>query len=440
MKKIENVVDKILPTMNKISNNKYLQAISRAMMATLTVTIVGSIAVLLIVFPVDSVKGFVASSGLIDPLMAVNQFTIGSLAIYVSFLVAKNLVQQFDSQEDGSRAGILSLVCFLILTPITTSSDGIMSLSFDWLGAAGVFTAMFTGLIVARFFVFAEQKGFTIKLPETVPPMVRQNFDALVPGVVLIFVFMMLKFLFAMTDFGSVHQAIYSLIQTPLKGLGGNIWSIVIIATIGQVFWFFGLHGTNLTLPIVQPLWMAMDAENLQAAAAGLPLPNDVGYAFFVTYTYCATAIGFTVLMLIAKSGRYKALGKVTFPAAIFGISEPLVFGTPLVLNFTFAFPFIFSNAIVLLISYAMTVTGIVPPLIGASPIFGLPLGFHAAIQGSWKIVVMQVCTQLIGTALWFPFFKKADSDEYKLEQAANKAEQLSERKEDISNEQTTTL
>lgn len=436
MEKMESIINKLMPVMHKVSGNRYLQAISRAMMATLTVTVVGSIAVLLIVFPVDAVKNFVASSGLSGPLMAVNQFTIGCLALYVSFLVAKNLAQQFHPKEDGSRAGIISLVCFLILTPLATSSEGVSSLPFEWLGATGVFTAMFTGLIVARFFIFAEEKGFTIKLPETVPPMVRQNFDALVPGVTLIIVFMLLKFVFSMTDFGSVHQAIYTLIQTPLKGLGGNIWSIVLIATLGQFLWFFGLHGTNLTLPIVQPLWLAMDAENLSAAAAGLPLPNDVGYAFFATYTYCATAIGFTVLMLLAKSKQYKALGKVTFPAAIFGISEPLVFGTPLVLNFTFAIPFIFTNAIVLLLCYFLTTTGIVPPLIGASPIFGLPLGFHAAIQGSWKIIVMQILTQAIGAAIWFPFFKKADKDAYKLEQQAKENEAMDSQKEEINGEE----
>ena len=418
MSKIENVINKMLPAMNKISGNKYLQAISKAMMATLSITVVGSIAVLLIVFPVEAVKNFVMTSGLIEPLFTVNQFTIGSLALYVAFLTAKNLMQEFYPNEDGSRAGIISLVCFLILTPIA-NNDGVNSLPFEWLGATGVFTAMFTGLVVARIFVLTVEKGLTLKLPETVPPMVRQNFDALLPGIFLIFVFMLLKFVFSLTDFGSVHQAIYSLIQTPLKGIGGNIWSIILIATLGQLFWFFGLHGTNLTLPIVQPLWMAMDAENLQAAAAGLPLPNEVGYAFFATYTLCATAIGLAAMMLFAKSERFKTLGKITFPAAIFGISEPLVFGTPLVLNFTFAIPFIFANAVVLLISYIFTHLGIIPALIGATPIFGLPIGFHAAIQGSWKIILMQIATQLIGAAIWFPFFKKVDNDEYKLEQIA---------------------
>lgn len=185
------------------------------------------------------------------------------------------------------------------------------------------------------------------------------------------------------------------MIQAPLKGIGGSIWSIVIIATLGQLLWFFGIHGSAITTPIIQPILMVMDAENLQAAAAGQPLPNEVGYAFFITYTVCATAIGLTVLMLFAKSERYKALGKITFPAAVFGISEPLVFGTPLVLNFNLAIPFIFTNGIVLLIAYFLTHIGLVPPLIGTSPIFGLPIGFHAAMQGSWRIIIM----------VWQPLF-----------------------------------
>ncbi len=416
MKKMETWMDKIMPYMQRISENKYLQAISRAMIATLTVTIIGSLSVLLLVFPVDAVSQFIAYAHLAAPLTAVNNFTIGSLAIYVAFLVAKNLVQQFDDHDDGSRAGIISLMCFFVITPLTSIKD-VAYLSFDWLGASGVFTAMFTGLFVGRIFVLFSQKGWTLHLPETVPPMVRKSFESLMPGISIIVIFFLLKYTFSWTSYGSVHQAIYSLIQSPLKGFGGNIWSMVIIATIGQFLWFFGLHGTNLTMPIVQPLWMAMDAENLQAAAKGLPLPNEVGYAFFVTYTLCATAIGFSAMMLFAKSEQYRALGKITFPAAVFGISEPLVFGTPLVLNFTFAIPFIFTNAIVLLIAYFLTHIGLIPPLIGATPVFGLPIGFHAAIQGSWKIIIMQIMTQVVGAVIWYPFFRKADKEAFKKEQ-----------------------
>lgn len=90
-----------------------------------------------------------------------------------------------------------------------------------------------------------------IKLPDSVPPMVRRNFEVMLPGIVLSFVFFIIAYIFSNTSFKSLYQAIYTLIQTPLKGIGGNIWSIIFIATLGQVLWFFGLHGTNLTVPII---------------------------------------------------------------------------------------------------------------------------------------------------------------------------------------------
>lgn len=413
----------LTPMLTKLSESKYLQAISQGMMNLMPMLLIGSLSVLLLVFPITAVKDFLASLGLSTLFMSINQITIGMMAIYVSFYIGKSLVQQFDAKDDGVRSGILSLLCFLILTPLTSTENG-MFLSFEWLGATGVFTAMFVGLLVGRLYVLFIQKGITLNLSDSIPPMIRQVFAGLVPCICISALCMVIRVAFDATSFGNIHQAIYTLIQTPLKNVGGNIWSIVLLATIGQVLWFFGIHGTNVTLPLLQPILMAMDAENLSAAAAGLPMPNNVGYAFFVTYTLCATSIGFAIMMLFSKSEQYRAIGKIAAPAAVFGISEPMVFGTPLVLNFQFAIPFIFTNGIVLLIAYFLTVNGIVPPCLGAAPVFGLPVGLHAVIQGSWKIVVLQVCAQLIGALIYFPFFKSAERKACK-EEAMRKEGQI---------------
>mgnify|MGYP000405787666 FL=1 len=53
----------------------------------------------------------------------------------------------------------------------------------------------------------------------------------------------------------------------------------------------------------------------------------------------------------------------------------------------------------------------------GAATVFGLPIGFHAAVQGSWQAVVLQIVVMAIVGLVWYPFFKKADNDAYKLEQ-----------------------
>ena len=83
MNNINEKLEKIMPIINKISNNKYLQSISEAMVGTLPITIIGSLAVLLMVFPITAIKDILISTGIIDVLNSVNQFTLGSLAIYV---------------------------------------------------------------------------------------------------------------------------------------------------------------------------------------------------------------------------------------------------------------------------------------------------------------------------------------------------------------------
>lgn len=145
---------------------------------------------------------------------------------------------------------------------------------------------------------------------------------------------------------------------------------------------------------------------------------NIIGMAFFNTFTWGGCVLGFVLLMAFAsKSSQYKSLGRLSLVPALFGITEPVIFGTPLVLNFIFFIPFVFGNVIAILVSYAAIASGLVPTLMGAATVFGLPIGFHAAVQGSWQAVVLQIVVMAIVGLVWYPFFKKADNDAYKLEQ-----------------------
>lgn len=55
MKKMQSFFDRLSPTLNKIGSNRYLLTIMESMMATLGPIILGSLAVLLLVFPVKAV-------------------------------------------------------------------------------------------------------------------------------------------------------------------------------------------------------------------------------------------------------------------------------------------------------------------------------------------------------------------------------------------------
>ncbi|WP_334333081.1 PTS transporter subunit EIIC [Companilactobacillus sp. HBUAS59544] len=162
-----------------------------------------------------------------------------------------------------------------------------------------------------------------------------------------------------------------------------------------------------------------MDMQNLNAASKGQPLPNIVGGASFHIVCWGGLALGLVLLMTFtAKSKQYKELGRISIVLALFGITEPVIFGTPFVLNFDLAVPFITNNSIVLIIAYVLTKMGIVSRFIGSQTVFGLPLGFHAAVEGSISIIVMQLLIQLVlSPLLCYPWFKRMDNKAYKLEQ-----------------------
>lgn len=115
-KKVIAFFNRLQPIFGRLGNNKYLQAIMGAMMATLGPMILGSLATLIAVYagkwglkPLAKIMGFV------------NTATIGAIALYVAFLMAKHIAHMvLQESDDGTNAGIVSLMCFLIITPLTS--------------------------------------------------------------------------------------------------------------------------------------------------------------------------------------------------------------------------------------------------------------------------------------------------------------------------------
>lgn len=403
---------KVQPVVNKISNNKYLKAIMGGMMAAMPATIIGSLAALLKGLPIPAYQSFITSNGIDKYLQLPVTLTTNILALIFVFCIAYALAESFEVK--GLSAAVVAIVSFLIVTPLQATQNSwgqdTAVIPMDWLGSTGVFTAIIVAFVVARLYVYIVQKGWTIKMPEAVPPFIKDSFASLIPGVIITSIFIVISAIFASTPFGSVHAFIYGLIQMPLQNIGGSFGAVLLMALLGQILWFFGIHGSAVTLSIVMPIWAALDAAQLSAYSAGQPLPNIVGMNFFSVYTYGGTAIALALLMLRARSQRYKTLGKLAVVPAAFGITEPLIFGTPLVLNPIFALPFIFNNVISLGLAYIATVTGIIPRLTGVGAPMGTPIVLQGLIAGNWRNAVFQFVLIIIWIVLWYPLFKIADN------------------------------
>lgn len=401
---------------HKIQKSKVVNGITNGMMGALPITLVGAFAALLINLPLEFWQSMIDSSGIRTILEVIIMFSTDFLAVIFAVAIAGSYAKQLE--EDSIVAALLTLMSFFIVTPITiTEADGI-SIPMHWLGGFGIFTGIIVALVSTKIYVTIKKRGITIKMPSSVPPVVSNSFSSLIPGFISIIFFGIVAAIFDATSFGTLHELIYSFLQIPLEGLGANVFSVIILWTIAQILWFFGIHGTLVVYSVVLPIFTAMDAAQLSAYSAGEPLPNIIGRAFVSTYTMSASAIGLTLLMLfVAKSKQYKTLGKLTTIPALFGISEPLVFGVPLVFNFKFAIPFIFMNGINIAIAYFLTFIDLIPRVNGIAPITGMPIVVGGFVGGSWKIAALQIVLVALQVLVWYPFFKKADRAAYKLEQ-----------------------
>ncbi|WP_315110812.1 PTS transporter subunit EIIC [Clostridium intestinale] len=412
---------KVGPVLNKVQKSKLANGITGGMMIALPVTLFGSFASLFLNLPIPAWKAFLASSGIANLLNTGILFSTNFLAVVFLITIAGSYAKQY--KEDSVIASLLSAVCFFIITPTAinkVNEVNVTSIPVEWLGAKGIFSAIIISIVATRVYIYIKQKGWTIKMPSSVPPVVSSSFSSLVPGLLVIILFLAVAGGFAATPFKTMHGFIYSFVQTPLQGVGGNIISIIILWTFSQILWWFGIHGTLVIYSVVLPIFTAMDAAQLAAYAAGEPLPYITGRAFISTYTMSASAIGFALLMLFfAKSKQYKTLGKLSAVPSLFGISEPLVFGTPMVFNVRFAVPFLFMNAISLTIAYSLTAIGLVPRVAGMTPMSGMPIIFTGLMEGSWKIAVLQVVLVLLQMVVWYPFFKKADKEAHEIEMKA---------------------
>ena len=413
MDKIEKV---LAPFANALNNNKIIQTISKALMSLMPALMIGAIGSLLQQIPIPAYQNFIQSTGIYAFTQVLVNVTTNMLALYAAFAISYVFVK--NEGHDGFTGGILSLIAFMIVTPMETVGEGwaaVTNLPLSWLGAKGLFTAMFVALLTGYIYSFLMRKNITIKMPDSVPPFVSKSFSGIIPGAAIALIFGIISILIQMTPFGDVHQAIYGLIGAPLSSIGGSIWAALLIYVLSGFCWFFGIHGIAV-MSAVMPIWMAADMANVSAISAGGAASNIVTYNWVNAIGNIGGAgctLGLILLCAFAaKSKRYREMGKLAIVPSCFGINEPVVFGLPCMLNATLMIPFVFLPVILIGISYILTITGILPIGNGIAAGACIPV-LSGLLIGGWRVALWNIIEILITVLAYLPFFKILDKQAY---------------------------
>lgn len=230
--------------------------------------------------PIKAYTEWLASSGFGSIFALPGQVTTDLIALYASFFIAYTLAKEF--QVDGIDAGLSSLVSFMLVTGCV---DG--AISVEYLGAKGLFGAMLIALIAGRIYVYVVQHGWTIKLPDSVPPNVANSSSALIPTFIVIIVFLIAAGLMTLTSYGNLQVAIFTVIQQQLmRFMGNNIFAYVFFNLMANLLWFFGLHGGNITGSITSPIYTPLGLENLALYQAGQEPVNIISPQLTNCFTF----------------------------------------------------------------------------------------------------------------------------------------------------------
>ena len=417
LEKFQAAMEKsLIPFANKLSQNKVLKAISSGFSALLPIIMVGAIASLLSGLNIEAYQNLITAIGLKPIVAYISAYTTNMMAVYAVFSIGHSMAKQLECKDQAILVGIISLMVFLLTIPLGVSKDEVTiaaAISTTYFGAPGLFTAMIIGCIVPFIYNIFVKNHIVIKMPDGVPPQISNGFSAIIPAVCITAVFAAIRQLCALTSFGTLSGLIYGLLKTPLSSLTNSPVTFVILLLFCNILWFFGIHGGMVTMSFLSMLYMAPALENLEAMAAGQPLPNMLTNTWWFTFAQLGGSggiIGLAVCMFFfAKSERYKTLGKIAILPALCSISEPLVFGVPLVLNVVMLIPMILSPLCCFLSSYLMTSIGVLPYLNGIQLSTGTPVVLAGFLAGGWRAAIWQVVLVALQFAIYFPFFRMVD-------------------------------
>jgi len=416
----EQLEAKLTPIAYKLDANRYLKAIKHGFFVVMPLLIIGSLFLLITQIPFQPYLDFMASvlgKEWTVLFLKVNDVTMNAMTIFVILGIAGELAKYY--QVDRYSAQAAAVVAFLILTPLS-QQDSASFLPLENFGAAGLFVGMITAILSVETFRWIIKKGWIIKMPDTVPNNVAVSFSALIPGFFVIAVFNLIRIGFFFTPYETAQNFIFEVLQIPLLALGSSLPATLLILLLEALLWSFGIHGSNVIGAVMQPIWIALTAENATAFVNGEPLPNIVNnqfYSNFVKVGGSSATIGLALACLFfSKSSQFKALGKLSFAPAIFNINEPLVFGTPIVLNPLMLIPFIIAPLLMCLVAYTAMALGLVPLANGVNLPWTMPPIIAGLMVCGWRGAVLQIVQIALSFGLYYPFFKMEDTKAYQTE------------------------
>lgn len=404
------------PFAAKIGNQRHLKAISTGMMFSLPFIVIGSFFLIFANPPINMEQYNPATANFFMNFMAnwkefavanydlitgPYNLTMGIIGLISVFGIAYSLAK--DYQMDAAMTGMVATVIFLMVcTPVVEGT-----ISLEYLGTNGLFVAILIGLSVVEVCRFFEVKQIKLTLPDSVPPMVTTFINTLTPLLTSIVLFYGVNLLFISLTEQIFPQAIMKIL-TPATDVAGSLGGFLLIVTLGNILWLFGINGSSIIFPIVFTLGIAQTGLNAEQLANGEAMTHLMNLQMFRISVMggAGGTLGLVLLMMRSKIVEYRTIGKLSLIPGICSINEPVIFGLPIVFNPILAIPFLVSPIVSLLLTYFAQKIGIIGLGVIVDPSF-TPFFAQAYLSSmDWRNVIFTLFLVFVSVVIYYPFFK----------------------------------
>lgn len=418
MQAIQNALQKwLFPIAQKLEQQRHLQSVKDGVVAIIPIIIIGSFCMI----PVGLGNLFGGGFGawVNDHILIFNfptYFTTNIMSLFSAFFIAESLAKRYE-MKSPSMLGIMAMLCQVVLC-VKVDAENSMIFDITSLGSEGLFVSIIFGLLVVEITRMFVKHNWTIRMPDSVPPMVSESFMSLIPFAVNVILAVAVALL-CQTYAGTTFPKIIISLLAPAISSMDSVWAVAIIIFLTQLLWVFGLHGAAITQSVWAPFAITYAAENAAAVAAGATPEHIFTYGFYFGFLQVSGS-GMTLLLVImmcrSKAKSLSSIGKVGIVPSIFGINEPIIFGLPMIMNPYMLVPFVLGPVICAVISYEAMATGLVSLPLGEAPGF-LPPGFQAfLLTMDWKAAVLAIFNVVLMGVFYYPFFKAMEADEVRKE------------------------
>lgn len=409
MSKLEEI---LLPIANKLSSNRYLSAIRDGFIAILPIMIVGSFFILInnVLIGPNGLTNKLFGQPFTELLQLGNSIapaTMSIMAILLTFTTAKALCEYY--KEETSIVPCIAVVCLFVLMPIQVNSEGVEAINTMYTGAAAMFMAFLSALLTVEITrALAKVKVLIIKMPDSVPSNIARSFNKLIPVMLTVLIFGIVRVCTNLYGL-PLNDLIFQLIQTPFTQIVNSPIGLAIIYFLYMLLWGMGIHTAFIFNPILEPIYLASLSANAAALNAGEAMSAIITKPFLDSFVFMGGAGNMLALIVaiifVSRRADYKKIAQIGLAPALFNISEPIMFGLPVVMNPILIIPMILSTFAGLIIAVTATMVGFMGHTYVLVP-WTTPPVFSAflATGGDLKAAFVAIVVFVVSVFIYMPF------------------------------------